>query len=525
MTVHSLSQSLAFNFAQLAELESQITLIDAQIHQSPDLLDSKVQSLHRLKLQYLRSKILLERHLRKSTVKTKTPPAPEFPESWRTDPACFAREALHLELFDHQVQFCALRQRTALLIAGRGAGKSTAACVKALHQAGCRPRSTVLVVSSGQRMSTHFGAQVLTLVRQSPLRECVASLSHEQVVFQNGSEIKLLPANPDTIRGYHPKTTNGGGAMTIILDEACFMEQGDEIRKAVEYALITTPPDLGQLCIVSSPTSTASWVYEYVQRANQGDPEIGVIQCPSRANPRITAEELERLRATKNSLEYRAEVLGEWVDGAYGLFTGLLESNRIGPDAEPLPEDYLASLGADLALSFSPDHDRNALAVTASWPGPDGELRFRLVELVVLGHASDEELRRAVDVLREKHGLHTAIIEQYQGKALAEYCQSLGIETQLAAPTPGNQQMIFHELHRLLRERRLQLPDTLPDLFWEEMNAFEYRREADGRASFGHPPRAHDDTVYALAWSLHAALHLPPPPPNVKPYILFVPPG
>mgnify|MGYP003745785593 CR=1 FL=1 len=523
MSAPSLAPSIAYNFTQLAELETQITIIDTRIRQSPDLLDPKVQGLHRLKLQYLRSKILLEKHLQRFITKTAKPPATGFPDTWKDNPARFAHEALGLDLFEHQVQFCALRQRTALLIAGRGAGKSTAACVKALHQACSRPRSTVLVVSSGQRMSTHFGNQVLTLVRQSPLHDSVASLSHEQVVFKNGSEIKLLPANPGTIRGYHPKTTHGGGAMTIILDEACFMEQGDEIRKAVEYALITTPPDLGQLCIVSSPTSTASWVYEYVQRANQGDPDVGLIQCPSRANPRITEEELERLRAAKNPLEYRAEVLGEWVDGAYGLFAGLLESNRIGPDAEPLPEDHLAHLGADLALSFSPDHDRNALAVTASWPGPDGDLRFRVLDLVTLGHASGEELRRAVQDLCEKYGVQTAAIEQYQGKALAEYCQSLGIETQLAAPTPGNQQMIFHELHRLLREKRLQLPDALPDLFWEEMNAFEYRREADGRVSFGHPPRAHDDTVYALAWSLFAAIHIPPPKPSAKPLILFVP--
>lgn len=518
------SRCLDFDTGQLQELETQIAGFDAEIHQAPSHGDSKIQSLHRLKLQYLRARIHLENHLRRSLAEPAGPPPPAFPEAWRADPACFAREALQLELFDHQVQFCALRRRTALLIAGRGAGKSTAACVKALHQACSRPRTTVLVVSSGQRMSTHFGAQVLTLVRQSVLHGGVASLSSEQVVFQNGSEIKLLPANPDTIRGYHPKTTNGGGAMTIILDEACFMEQGDEIRKAVEYALITTPPDLGQLCIVSSPTSTASWVYEYVQRADRGDPDVGVIQCSSGANPRVTEEELERLRAAKNSLEYRAEVLGEWVDGACGLFTGLLDSNRVDPDAEPLPGEYHAGLGADLALSYSPDHDRNALAVTASWPGPDGEPRYRLLDLRVLEQATDLELRQAVDALREKHGLHTAVIEQYQGKALAEYCQSLGIETQLAAPTPGNQQTIFHELHRLLREGLLQLPDTLPAVFWEEMNAFEYRREADGRASFGHPPRAHDDTVYALAWSIHATLHLPPPAPYVKPYILFVPP-
>ena len=70
--------------------------------------------------------------------------------------------------------------------------------------------------------------------------------------------------------------------MTVILDEACFMEQGEEIRKSVEYALITTSKEKGSIWIVSSPSSMASWVYAYVRgmRGKRGEKRYRGVQLP-----------------------------------------------------------------------------------------------------------------------------------------------------------------------------------------------------------------------------------------------------
>ncbi|MGC9327706.1 MAG: terminase large subunit domain-containing protein, partial [Candidatus Hinthialibacter sp.] len=452
-----------------------------------DLLDPKVQSLHRLRGRSIHEYISLCERLEKpqseNKAQKKTPPGPPpVPDSWKADPAVFARDALNLELYDHQKKLCCSRKRVNLLVAGRGAGKSLAACVAAVHQAIVHDRRTVLVVSSGQRMSSDFGAKIADLIRESPAYEFVASISNEQIVFKNRSAVKLLPANPDTIRGYHPKTHQQNAGATVILDEACFMEQGDEIRKAVEYALITTSNEQGRLYIVTSPSSTGSWVYDYVQKAGQDGGDIELIQCPSAANPNIPAEEIERLRRSKNELEFRAEVLGEWVDGAFGLYRGFIEKCIVKSGGAPIPPHAAYALGADLALSYSANSDRNALAVIARWTDEDDELResrYRLVQLQILEHASDRELRRAVRDLAQQYPLEYAAIEQYQGKGLSEYCQSLGVETQLTAAGPGQQQMIFHELHRLLRNNLLQLPGDLPEIFFDELKAFEYHRGPD----------------------------------------------
>ena len=132
-----------------------------------------------------------------------------------------------------------------------------AARVKALHDALCNPGHTVLVVSSVLRMSCDFGEKLRDIVRDSAIQDRVSSITQEEITFKNGSVIKFLPSSPDTIRGYHPKPNMKKSGMTVILDEACFMEQGGEIRKAVEYALITTPKEKGSIWIVSSPSSIA----------------------------------------------------------------------------------------------------------------------------------------------------------------------------------------------------------------------------------------------------------------------------
>jgi|GEM_PF-6662748 len=577
---HLNDDETAFLRDRLKAVDSYIIRLENRLNAEEDVDSPKTQALFRFHNAYLRLHIALKQHETKIQQK-KVEPAPPLttqqtpPKQTRVEQASplafqdmdaktgavpalantnpvpqniltFAQNTLEITLFPHQQQLCLSQKRITILVAGRGAGKSVAARVVALHHACSRPHHTVLVVSSGQRMSSDFGGKLLDLLRESPLRDLAVKIANEQVKFQNGSEIKLLPANPDTIRGYHPKSLKKKRGMTIILDEACYMERGDDIRKAVEYALITTPHDLGRLYIVTSPTSIHSWVHDYALLAEKPETGVEVIQCASSANPNITPAEIERLRATKNEHEFRAEVLGLWVDSAFSLFSGLIEPNIVAlqdhplsvsasprekNECAPLPPQAVYALGADLALSFSQSHDRNALAVVAKWQldpsDPDSEFRYRILEIAILDQASDHEIQSTVTRMKEQYDLQFAAIEHYQGKALAEHCQSQQIETELAAPTSGNQQMIFHEMHRLLRQRLLELPAALPSLFFEELRAFEYRREADGRITFGHPGggKIHDDTIYAVAWALHAVNRTECNPPHhpTPPLIQFIP--
>ncbi|MDP8244638.1 MAG: phage terminase large subunit [Candidatus Hinthialibacter antarcticus] len=491
----------------LHDLEEEMERVKHCLDEESDLLDSKVQGLHRLFLSYISGYFSAAAKLLPGRSKPEPTPPEEPLESkinrWKSDVVLFAKEALDIELFDHQKQLCQSEKRTVMLIAGRGAGKTQASMVAALFHA-LQENQIVLVVSSSQRMSSEFGSRLIFLISGSPIKEFAASMSSRAIELNNGSSIKFLPANPATIRGYHPKK-GGTGGVTIILDEACFMENGKQVRKAVEYALITTSKKNGKLYIVSSPSSAASWVYGYVQNAKGAKSDIEVIQCASSANPLISSKELDRLRQNKNELEFRAEVLGEWVEGACGLFKGLIEPNRQPRFA--LPPQAVYALGADLALSFSPNHDRSVLAVVAQYQtGFDLEPKYAIVDLKVFETASDRDLRESAQALIETYNIECAAVEQYQGKSLAEYCASQNVEVELVAPSVQRQQIAFHAMHALLKQKRLALPDDLDPAFFEELKAFEYRRGPHGGAQFGHPLSGgmHDDTVYAVAWALDA---------------------
>lgn len=490
------------------ELEDEMLRIKRRLDEEPDLLDSKVQGLHRVFLSYISHfGSMWDKLASRAKAYSDEPEnqAPGLPDAWKADVEIFTREAFDITLYDHQKRLCTSHKKTAILIAGRGAGKSQAAIVAALHDAVSREHQTVLIVSSTQRMSSEFGSRIIHLIGEcAPIKRMAQAMSSREIRFGNGSAIKCLPPNPSTIRGYHPKR-GGAGGVSVVLDEACFMERGGEVLTAVEYALITVPRDHGRLLIVSSPSAATSWVHALVKRAEAPDSDIESIHCASAANPLISTETIEALRREKNEHEFRAEVMGEWVEGGCGLFARYIDACRVTDDQ--LPGDAVFALGADLALSYSPNHDRSVLAVAARWQAPgEAEPRYRLVEIAALEAVSDADIRRAAEGLIDRWGVDDAVIEQYQGKSLAEHCQSMGLAVELAAPTATRQRGLFHRMVGLMRDGRLELADDLPSLFFDELAAFEYRRSASGGEQFGHPLSGcvHDDTVYAAAWALEA---------------------
>jgi hypothetical protein len=431
---------------------------------------------------------------------------PEIPQQWKDDPITFAKEALQIDPHQEQQKLLRANKRINLFVAGRGAGKSTAAGVKALYRAMMNEKHTVLVVSTGQRMSNEFGDKIKELINENEIQQWVVSSTKEKVVFTNGSVIKFLPCNPSTIRGYHPKSTNRKSGITIILDEACYMNNGDEIRQAVEYAIITTDTPNGQIVITTSPSNKRSWVYHLYK--NQKD-NIEIIQCASTANPSIDAIEIERLKDTKTESEYRAEVMGEWVDGAFSLFSGVIDPNIVDVDPKSFPKDAICTLGADLAISYQKTNDNNALVVVAKWwddTNPDTEARYRIVDCKILDRPSDNRVRDAVKELIETYQIEFSAIEQFQGKGIHEYCESFKVESELIHPNSGLQTTVFHEMYRLFSQNLIEIPKTIHPQLIDELKNFEYAHNESGRITYSHADNEHDDTVYALAWAIHVAI-------------------
>ena len=215
------------------------------------------------------------------------------------------------------------------------------------------------------------------------------------------------------------------------------MEQGEAIRSAVEYALITTAKGNGRMIIASSPSSVHSWVYPLFQDGQQGREDIISFQWPSTVNPEISEEEVERLRQSRTDMEFRAEVMAEWVEGSQNLFVGLIDKAIISAQGGIIYEGEAVSLGADLALSYDEQHDASVLVVLARsqwrqdtddnqplpWPYVTAETsdsrqppRYRVVDLARLTKATTEEIAAAAERFVQQYGIGRATVEQYQGK-------------------------------------------------------------------------------------------------------------
>jgi hypothetical protein len=474
-----------------------------KLRDQEDILDPKTLAGYRLYLALLKQHDNYPKQSRQK--KAEPPPPPEIPNEYLENASRFAENVLGIELLEHQKKLCDSDKRLTMLIAGRGAGKTVGATAKAIHRAISKEKHTVLVVSSGQRMSSEYKNRIAEMTDNTLAEPWIKSATDRVVDFVNGSTVHFLPCNPETIRGFHPKSLkNDNCGITIILDEACFMENGDKIRAAVEYATITTNNQEGQIVIVSSPTSTRSWVYQLCQDEQD---QNEVITCGSDANPLVTEEEIERLKQSKNEIEFRAEVKGEWVDGVYSLFAGVVTPNIKNIPLGQVPNDAVCALGVDLALSYNVTNDRNALVVLAKWWNdnhPDTEPNYRVIDCKVLDRPTDNDVKDTAKFLIEEYKIQLSAIEQYQGKALHEYCEGFRIYSELINPNPGLQQSTFHLLHSILKNNRIEIPKEIDNRLIDELQNFEYRRDENGKIHFEHPTKGHDDTVYALAWALHA---------------------
>ncbi len=123
------------------------------------------------------------------------------------------REALHLELMDHQLAMalCALASRRALCLAGRQSGKDYTQAALALWEAVTVPNARLVLVSAAQRQSDELASKLLGFVaRHDKLYDSVLRSSREQVEFTNGSLVHALPAS-GLIRGLTATRVLAGG--------------------------------------------------------------------------------------------------------------------------------------------------------------------------------------------------------------------------------------------------------------------------------------------------------------------------
>jgi hypothetical protein len=93
-------------------------------------------------------------------------------------------------------------------------------------------------------------------------------------------------------------------------------------------------------------------------------------------------------------------------------------------------------------------------------------------------------------------------LEHYEVGDLAPWLAEQDINHELLYATDNNQNAVFPEFHRIVRDMRFHMPANCTGLA-DEMTTFVYKqRSQPGQYGFGASGKLHDDRVYSAAWSI-----------------------
>src|SRR4051794_29630941 len=140
------------------------------------------------------------------------------------DPVLLAQD-IGISCDDWQARALRLQAKRSIWLCSRQAGKSTTACLMALHTVLYEPPALVLMLSPSLRQSSELFRSLMVYYRA--LDEGAPGLASESAMraeWKNGSRCISLPGSEKTVRGY-------AAANLVIVDEASRV--GDDLLQAI----------------------------------------------------------------------------------------------------------------------------------------------------------------------------------------------------------------------------------------------------------------------------------------------------
>jgi PBSX family phage terminase large subunit len=187
--------------------------------------------------------------------------------------------------------------RFKVLNLGRRSGKTVLAVVKIIHFACTHPNSISWYVSPTYRQSKSI-AWSLFKQFESPVSLPRYNETELSIKLKNGAEIYLKGAdNPDSLRGNRIDF--------CVFDEVAFMDDWDEIWKALRPTLIDSQ---AEAWFISTPNGQN----HFKKLSETQDADYKYFHFTSYDNPYITREELDKTRQEMLPDDFAQEFLGEF---------------------------------------------------------------------------------------------------------------------------------------------------------------------------------------------------------------------
>lgn len=320
-----------------------------------------------------------------------------------------------------------------------------------------------------------------------------ASIGREKIRALWGPVIErstIVPADSHFLGGgsilfrsfERPGGTIGRKYRLAIVDEAARVK-----RQPIYEDLLPALADLGgKVVATTTPRGRTGWVWEWYQKAQQGNPLYAVVTGPSTENPsREIAEFVEIARAEMPENLFRQEILAEFVEGEGAVFRGITAAARLdGYRAERAEGDY--AIGCDVAKH----QDYTVLYAMHVGTGEvHAAERFNALDWTII----EDRIARFVDTWGGTLWLDSTGV----GDGVFDRLCSRGLPVQPFKFSSESKQNLVVALSNALEKGEISFPAD-PVLIGE-LETFAYDLLPSGRFRYSAPDGMHDDCVIALA--------------------------
>jgi hypothetical protein len=394
-------------------------------------------------------------------------------------------------------------------VCGRGWGKSLVFSRKNLWLIYTKPKIESLIISSTQRQSMIMFDYCYHTIQANPLmRNMIKHPGTTRTTIRLkpplSGRLTALPCSPDKLRGFHPDW--------VFIDEASIVPTQ---MITSEIMLMLTKPN-SHLVICGTPKS-----FDHILRKAFLDTKrYSVHHYPSQTSPLVNKETLNEWKQDMTQEEWTREVEAQWTELTnvffpMDLIINCLDPTLGDPDQPNHYHDQLETVNpANLhgtfhaGLDIGKQVDHTALAIIQKTNDKRKLIHKHQFPLKtpypdVIGYtAKANQTFNLTNILIDKTGVGDAIIDEIEEIGLRN-AKGLFL-------TDRWKEQIFTYLKLLMEQNKLSL---LPDdtELTAQINEQQYEYQQPKKAQehihlkFRHPPRRHDDQLFALALACYAS--------------------
>ena len=300
------------------------------------------------------------------------------------------------------------------------------------------------------------------------------------IKFINGSTLQFLSAERyDSIRGF--------SFNYMVIDEAAFIRE-----EAMNEAVFPTLSAIGKKCLIISTPKSKNWFYSrFLQGMTDNDVYISFTGV-STDNPYVDASFIAEQAKSLPIDIYKQEYLAQFSEATNDVFRGLEAVCNLNKwDESQTGRDYF---GIDVGMS----NDYTVCSIFSESGRCKKILRFN-------GKSFEESAKTIVSELRRFNIGGGYVETNGPGQALFELIRGYYRQTKPFTTTQDSKAQAVRKLIQDIENAAIELPSKeLMRECYDELSAYTYKVNTNGKLSFSHPSGYHDDIVDSI-WMANLA--------------------